>query len=382
MTILLYANNATSTLQSGIAPGATSCTLATGTGALFPAITTGQAFYMTLVDAATQLVNEIVLVTARAGDVCTIVRGQQGTTAKTWAASDIASQLVTAGDNANFLQGAGLQSGLYNYCQGTGTNSITATLPSALTTLPDGFQVIVAAASANSSSCTLTMTLGTTVQPAHGIFKGAGANLSAGDIPGAGYPIVLVYRAGTGFVMTNPTTSSTANVAGGAAHELLVQTAASTTGFVSAPGSADEYLHWDGSAFSWVASVDSFNGRQGAVTAQSGDYTAAQVGAVSTASVTGGNQLHAQNGFQVLPGGTIIQWGLYPSVISGGMSFSVTFPIAFPSFCAVAMAFSGSLSVGSSYVPLYLEAKSTTGASFGSQGGSGSPVAWWIAVGY
>ena len=381
MTILLYANNATSTLQSGIAPGATSCTLATGTGSLFPAITTGQAFYMTLVDAATQLVNEIVLVTARAGDVCTIVRGQQGTTAKTWAASDIASQLVTAGDNANFLQGAGLQAGLYNYAVGSGTNSITATLPSALVSLSNGFQVIVESAAANTGAATLTITLGTTVQPAKNIVKGNASALSAGDIPGAGYPIILTYN-GTNFVMSNPTTSSTANIAGGAANEVLIQTAASTTGFLGAPSSPDVFLHYDGSAFAWVHAVDSFNGRVGNVTPASGDYTAAQVGAVSTASVTGSNQLHAQNGFQVLPGGTILQWGLFPTVISGGASFSVTFPIAFPNLCAVAMAFSGSLSVGGSYVPLYLSAKSTTGATFGSQGGSGSPVAWWFAIGY
>jgi hypothetical protein len=381
VTILLYANNATSTLQSGISSSATSLTLATGTGSLFPAIGAGQAFYMTLVDAATQLINEIVLVTARAGDACTVVRHQQGTTAKTWAASDIASQLVTAGDISNFLQGAGLQSGLYNYAVGTGANSITATLPSALTSLGAGFQVIIQSAAVNTGAATLTLTLGTTVQPAKNIVKGNGSALAAGDIPGANYPIELVYN-GTNFVMSNPVTSSTANLAGGAANEILIQIGSSTTGFLGAPASPDVFLHYDGSAFAWVHAVDSFNGRIGNVTPQTGDYTAAQVGAVSTASVTGGNQLHAQNGFQVLPGGTIIQWGLYPSTIPGGTSFSVTFPMAFPSFCAVAMAFSGNLSVGSSYVPLYLSAKSTTGATFGSQGGSGSPIAWWFAVGY
>ena len=90
---------------------------------------------MTFLDAATELISEIVLVTARVGDVCTIVRAQQGTTAKTWNAADIASQLVTAGDSENFIQGSGLQSGLYNYTPGIGTNSITATLQSALVAL-------------------------------------------------------------------------------------------------------------------------------------------------------------------------------------------------------------------------------------------------------
>ena len=382
MTILQYANNATSTLNAGIGPSATSLTLAPGTGSVFPAISAGQAFYMTLLDAATQLINEIVLVTARAGDVCTVTRAQQGTTAKTWAASDIASQLVTAGDISNLLQGAGLQSGVYNYAVGSGTNSITATLPSALTALANGFQVIVEAAGANTGAATLTMTLGSTVQPAKNIVKGNGSALAAGDIPGAGYPIILVYN-GTNFVMSNPTTSSTANVAGGAANEILIQTASSTTGFISAPSVADEYLHWTGSAFAWSHAVGSFNGRTGAVTPTTGDYTAAEVGAVSTASVTGSNQLLVQNGFQYLPGGLILQFGRFGPVAGGGNTYAESFPTPFPNACFGVFFQSGGLSAGNNYVGCTLDgAPTTSGFSLFTQGGSGTPYIWWFAIGH
>lgn len=108
--IFEYANNARTTLASGINETDTSLTVSTGTGAEFPVITSGQAFYCTLLDAATLTINEIVEVTARSGDVFTIVRGQQGTTAQVWIAGSIVTQLITAGDLANFVQAAQLPS--------------------------------------------------------------------------------------------------------------------------------------------------------------------------------------------------------------------------------------------------------------------------------
>ena len=110
MTIFDYANNAHTTLATGINTSATSMTVNTGGGAMFPSISSGHAFYCTLLDAATLLVNEIVQVTARSGDVFTVVRAQQSTTAKNWVSGSIVSQLITAGDLANFVQSAQLPS--------------------------------------------------------------------------------------------------------------------------------------------------------------------------------------------------------------------------------------------------------------------------------
>ncbi|EKZ8980441.1 tail fiber protein [Escherichia coli] len=95
---LLAANNAQSVLAAGISASATSLTLNTGTGALFPSPVSGTSFFkLTLIDAATGSLTEIVHVTARDGDVFTIQRGQEGTVPRAWSANDIAANMMTAG---------------------------------------------------------------------------------------------------------------------------------------------------------------------------------------------------------------------------------------------------------------------------------------------
>lgn len=95
---LLAANNAQTVLAAGISSSATSITVNTGTGALFPAPVSGTSYFkLTLVDAATGSLTEIVHVTARAGDVFTIQRAREGTTARAWSANDIAANMMTAG---------------------------------------------------------------------------------------------------------------------------------------------------------------------------------------------------------------------------------------------------------------------------------------------
>ena len=87
MTIL-FTNNAAATLASSITVGATSLTVTTGQGTLFPTITGSNIFYITLTDAATGNLIEIVKVTARTGDTMTIVRAQDNTTAHAYSAGD------------------------------------------------------------------------------------------------------------------------------------------------------------------------------------------------------------------------------------------------------------------------------------------------------
>ena len=82
----------------------------------------------------------------------------------------------------------------------------------------------------------------------------------------------------------------------------------------------------------------------------------------------------------VFPGGFITQNGL-TGVVSGGSTYSVTFPTPFPTACDDVYFTSGSLSVDSSYVPCFLKAKTAAGFTFGTQGGSGSPQVWWRAFG-
>lgn len=126
---LLFANNAKSTLAASISNVATSLTLAPGAGALFPNPTPGsQYFVMTLSDALTNLTREIVHVTARSGDVCTIVRAQEGTSAAAWSAGDLANNRLTAGQMAAMAQiGVGVRTlavgNLIFYVATTGSDS-------------------------------------------------------------------------------------------------------------------------------------------------------------------------------------------------------------------------------------------------------------------
>jgi len=108
MTVRKYSNNAGSVLAVGIAAGDTFCTVAGGTGGLFPTLTAGDIFYATLTDAATNNLREIVRVTAISTDTMTIVRAQQLTTSRAYLAGDKFEQLVTAdlGLNAAYIDQA------------------------------------------------------------------------------------------------------------------------------------------------------------------------------------------------------------------------------------------------------------------------------------
>ena len=104
MALFLFANNSSSTLAAPISNTATSLTLASGSGALFPNPSANQQFSLTLNDAATGLVFEIMYCTARSGDTLTVVRAQEGTQAVSWLAGDLAANLLTAGQMAAMLQ--------------------------------------------------------------------------------------------------------------------------------------------------------------------------------------------------------------------------------------------------------------------------------------
>lgn len=79
-------NNAFSTLAAGTTAISTTITLATGTGSRFPVLTATDWFYGTLINATNQL--EIVKCTAISGDVMTVVRGADGSTARIYSLGD------------------------------------------------------------------------------------------------------------------------------------------------------------------------------------------------------------------------------------------------------------------------------------------------------
>lgn len=94
--MILYTNNARSTLAAGISAGDTAMTVATGHGDRFPVVVAPDIAYITLENTGGIL--EIIKCTARASgsDVLTIVRAQNGTAAAAWIAGDTVAHRVIA----------------------------------------------------------------------------------------------------------------------------------------------------------------------------------------------------------------------------------------------------------------------------------------------
>ncbi|MFX3001425.1 GDSL family lipase, partial [Klebsiella pneumoniae] len=100
---LLATNNAESTLAYAISATDTSLIVSAGTGAEFPDAVAGESYFkLTLTDAATGSQVEIVNVIAKAGDIFTIERAQEGTLARAWAANDMVANMMTA-DTLNII---------------------------------------------------------------------------------------------------------------------------------------------------------------------------------------------------------------------------------------------------------------------------------------
>lgn len=157
-----FTNNATTTLASGINSSVTSLTVASGTGTLFPTLSGSDVFYATLANLAGTV--EIVQVTARSTDTFTIVRGQDGTTAATWATGDKVELRPTAAGLAAMAQTANNLSDLASTSTAR-TNLGAAALASAQTftaaqrgtvsALTDGATITPDFAVANNYSVTL-----------------------------------------------------------------------------------------------------------------------------------------------------------------------------------------------------------------------------------
>ena len=90
---VVYSNNASTALSSGITNSATSITV--GSVADFPVLTGSDYYYATLANVTNTKI-EIVKVTAAAGTTLTVVRGQDNTTAVSFDASDNLQLRVTA----------------------------------------------------------------------------------------------------------------------------------------------------------------------------------------------------------------------------------------------------------------------------------------------
>ena len=95
-------NNASTTVPLAISSTATSLTVLSGTGARFPTLGSGDFFYATIQDVNNHF--EIVKVTARADDVMTIERAQEGTLAIPFPANSRFELRVTAQNLAQVIE--------------------------------------------------------------------------------------------------------------------------------------------------------------------------------------------------------------------------------------------------------------------------------------
>lgn len=94
MAAYVVTNGAYSTLASSLGSAATTMTIQAGHGARFPSISAGDFTFITLQDSSNNI--EIVKATARSVDTFTIVRAQEGTTARAYASADIVELRYTA----------------------------------------------------------------------------------------------------------------------------------------------------------------------------------------------------------------------------------------------------------------------------------------------
>ena len=94
MTAFVFANYVDTTLAAAASSTATSLSLSSS--ANLPVLGPGEIMPLTLNDAATGLVYEIVYVTAISGTTLTILRGQEGTSAQNWSSGDYAFVSPTA----------------------------------------------------------------------------------------------------------------------------------------------------------------------------------------------------------------------------------------------------------------------------------------------
>lgn len=144
-TQALYTNNASTTLASSITNVATSLTVVSGQGALFPS-PTGSNYFMCTLQGASGTPIEIVKVTARSTDTFTIVRAQESTSASGFSSGDIVELRLTAGELGGIPQLAA-------------TNLFTAANQGTVTTDNDGsFDMAVT----NNFKCTPTGTFALT----------------------------------------------------------------------------------------------------------------------------------------------------------------------------------------------------------------------------
>ena len=354
----LFANNINTTLAAAATSTQTTFSL-TSTVGIPTTIPSGDYFAMTLNDAATRSVFEVVYVTAVSGSNVTVLRGQEGTTANSWLSGDYIYGALTAGEISDFAFVSG------NSAQPFAVAAASASAPQNAPQFGQMFDLQSPSASVSitlsalrtiviptaTAAITLTMQPGTTagqwceiVGTASGVTVQSSASSGSpyfampdGSVP---YSFTLS-SAGASLVLIWDGTNWRVSTGG----QTVIADAASGNQAV-ALGQANGLYMPIGETI-----VNTFNGRNGAVSLSSGDvtnaltYIPAEVNGSSSEQFNVANATSASEavnlgqftsslsslGWIELPNGIILQWGT-GTVTAGGTgnaSSTVTLPEAF-----------------------------------------------------
>lgn len=199
---VLYSNNAATALAASITSTATSFSVVSGKGALFPAITGGDYFYATLISASDANTLEVVKVTARSTDTFTVVRAQDGTTGTAFSAGDkVELRIVKAmlddfksDARAGLTAIAALTPTLDNFIVGNGTTWILET---------------PAQARASLGGTTVGQNLFTLTNPSAITFPRINADNTVSALDAASFRTAIAALASSGGTLTGPLVIST-----------------------------------------------------------------------------------------------------------------------------------------------------------------------------
>lgn len=195
--IIGFGNNVVSSLAADITASQTTIQVMPGAGAMFANLLTSDYANssnplktyakITLTDAK-ETVFEVCHLTTVNNDMLTVIRGQEGTTAKGWSLNDFIANFATRGSENQFVQIEELQSGHYVAGVAGGTeNNLTLELPA--TYFVNGgadwtlrTPLVVIPALNNTGASTLQLTMGGRVLGIFPLYKGNKSELSASDI--------------------------------------------------------------------------------------------------------------------------------------------------------------------------------------------------------
>ncbi len=217
--IIGFGNNVVSSLAADITASQTTIQVMPGTGAMFANLLTSDYVNssnplktyakITLTDAK-ETAFEVCHLTAVNIDMLTVIRGQEGTTAKGWSLNDVIANFATRGSENQFVQIEELQSGHYVAGVAGGTeNNLTLELPA--TYFVNGgadwtlrTPLVVIPALNNTGPSTLQLTMGGRVLGKFPLYKGNKAELSANDIIKDAPVLCVLDNTRTYFSVLNP----------------------------------------------------------------------------------------------------------------------------------------------------------------------------------